>query len=527
MRRKRTLERPDMLKIGATFAQCRDSLFDFGSPGNRKAARWMLPTAIVAIVAATLLRIAFSDYSPNYDELASLHFTGRPIAGLWGPQAIIETNPPLFYTLLAFWKKLGAQSVVELRILPILMGTISLALTGFIANRWLGPRAGVIAVVLMGLSAPHVFYSQQLRGYILSLDGVLLSIVGLLMIVHRRQDRNATVGWGLHVAGSALAIYGHTTMFLWPVVAAAALLGLFGTQLFAERGRLLIGLIVANLAILIVASWWLWITYLQLRDGAQTIAFMKPISMREYVRQIMATSLLTYDAYDRDKLATNWIALLSVLSSIVLWRQRTGRFIVLLAVAAVIVFGIAGAFKPILMPRTIFWMSIFPVLLISGGLGALRSVSIRWTLVAVCAGLLVANFVRQVPRFGGADWREAVATIASDPQAVVLVQGTGMGSNVGQACLLQLRRPCPFPVLVLPFDPSAADRPSWTGQSVQETPLNEVRERIPANSHVYAISNPGAEPLKTLEATSGRPSEPGYSPFLEGPIDPSVVLAGP
>lgn len=515
-----------MEELGALIARWRDALSDFASPRREISGLLVVIASAMMIVVAILLRVAFSDYSPTYDELASLHFANRPVAGLWSPRAVIETNPPLFYTMLSIWKDLGAQSVVQLRALPIAIGAISIMLAGLVAYRWFGPRAGLIAVVLMSVSAPHIFYSQLLRGYILSLDGVLISIAGLLLVINQRSPREIMVGWALHVGGAVLAIYSHTTMFLWPVIAAVGLIGFFRRQLFARRWHLLMSLAVANIAILLLTSWWLWITVLQLSSGAETIAFMKSISAREYVRQIMATSMLAYDEYDRDKLATNVVALLSLASAMLIWKNKSGKLIVLLAVSAICVFGIAGALKPILMPRTIFWMSIFPVLLIAAGLGTLRSKLMGWGLMTICIALLSVNSIRQVPRFGGGGWTAAIARIARDPEAVVLVQGTGMGSNAQQACLLQLRRNCPFPVIVVPFDPDATSRPSWTGDAIKETPLDRIRQQVAPSNRIYAISNPGAEPIKALEAAAGRPIEPGYKPFMEGPLDPALVLSG-
>jgi uncharacterized membrane protein len=516
-----------MLNISTFTRLCRDTLFDFETPDQGIEPRWLRTAVVIlAIALAAILRIELADYSPSYDELASLHFTGIPFAKLWGDQAVIETNPPLFYSLLELWKETGARSIVELRILPIFFGATSLGLVWFIGSRWINRNAGVIAVILFGLSTQHVYYSNMLRAYILAVDGILISIVGLLCVLHQRHKREAAIGWGIHIAGSALAIYSHTTMFLWPIVATVALIAFFGKKIFADRARILLGLVVANIVILAITSWWLWVTYQQLRGGAETVSFMQPISFRDYMRQLMATCMLTYDQYDRDKFATNSFALLMVAASVMLWRDRTGRFIVILAVSAVIIFGVAGAVKPILMARTIFWMSIFPVLIIAGGLGALRSAQLRWALVAGCAALLIANLVTQAPKWRGLGWREAVAIIARDPHALVLVEGTGMGSNARQACLLQFQKPCPFPVVVLQLDPRATSRPSWTGKSVEETPLNEVQRLIPRDSHVYAVSLPGAEPLRTIEAGSGRSTSRGYKPFLEGPIDASAVLAG-
>ena len=518
--------RAGMLKV-ALIETWRDALFEVDLSSRRTSEPGMLYAAAIVVFIAALLRFVLADHPFHYDEWASIYFANLSADQLWGPSAVVETNPPLFYSILALWKSLGVGSVAGLRFVPIIAGVASIVLTAFVANRWLSRKAAVIATLLMCLSAQHIYYSQLLRGYILSLDGVILSIIGLLIIIHQRSRREVNFGWALHVAGSSLAIYSHTTMFLWPVVAAVALTSFLGRRLFEDHARLMVGLVASNLAILAITAWWLWITYLQLRGGAETIAFMQPISPREYLRQLLRTCLMAFDLYDRDKLATNVFLLLTIAASLAVWRDRTGRFLVILGLVSVVTFGIAGAFKPILLPRTIFWMSIFPILLISGGLAMLRSGYLRWPVVTVCASLLIANLVRQAPVLvGGADWQKSVASIARDRQALLLVQGKGMGSNVRQACLMEFHGPCPFPVVILQFDPSALDNPSWPGNSVTETPLRDLRHRIPSDRNVFALSNPGAEPFKALEIASGRQPTPGYKPFFEGPVAARELLAG-
>ncbi len=508
-----------MLSFGGKFQKWRDELFDFDVRDQPNSDRRMRLLIVIIIAATAAFYIAFSDYSPWFDEWASFHFADLPMSELWSDAARLETNPPLFYSLLKLWENIGAKTVVELRMLSIIGGIVALGLAAYIATRWFNPRTGVIIAVLMGLSGQHMYYSQLLRAFIFSVDAILLSVIGLLMIVNQQRQRDEVVGWGLHVAGSSLAIYLHTTMFLWPVVSAAALTGFYGKQLIEGRARLLVRLILANLIILAITSWWLWITYLQLQSGASNIAWIEPISPRKYLRILLRTCTLAFERYDRDKVASTWFAFLTIAAIVPLWRERTVRFLVGLALAAVVVFGVAGAIKPILVPKTVFWMSIFPLFLISAGLGALRSPFARCALVTVSGILLVANLVRWVPNFEREDWQATVRTLAQDRNALLLVQGHGIAKAFEQACQLELRETCPFPVIDVPMRPG----PRAKSTPLKESELQAVRQRITPGRTIYS-STYGVDSLRELGTTPAIRNGNPNLPFLRGPFPASSVL---
>ena len=65
-------------------------------PGSGLESRIGLAALTAAVLVAAMVRLAFSDYSLWFDELASVFFASQPTERLWSAWMLRETNPPLF-----------------------------------------------------------------------------------------------------------------------------------------------------------------------------------------------------------------------------------------------------------------------------------------------------------------------------------------------------------------------------------------------------------------------------------------------
>lgn len=189
-----------------------------------------------------------------FDEIFSVHATRHTWEGLLAFAAEDIVHPPLFYLLLKIWIAIGGESLVWLRLFPVLASVIALA-PFVLLCRSLKLSTPVIntAVWLMAVSAYLIKYAQTLRMY------SLLMLFGLTSLwLFQRQMSAARAShirfdWPLF-AVNLLLIYTH--YYGWMVIAVEVLcLALFARKQRRQR----LAMFALHLAGLIVCfTPWAW-----------------------------------------------------------------------------------------------------------------------------------------------------------------------------------------------------------------------------------------------------------------------------
>src|SRR5687767_1974805 len=90
---------------------------------DRTSALWFL-AIVVLFIAARLWRLTSSCLW--FDEIFSVHAARHSWLDLFHFVAADIIHPPLFYVLLKIWSGLGGESVGWLRILPAVIGIVSI-----------------------------------------------------------------------------------------------------------------------------------------------------------------------------------------------------------------------------------------------------------------------------------------------------------------------------------------------------------------------------------------------------------------
>ncbi len=144
------------------------------------ADRWLPLAATVIVLAALALRLFRADaQSLWYDEGTSVALAARGLAQI-ARDAANDIHPPLYYWLLALWTRLLGDGVVAIRSLSALVGTAVVAMVIVLGRRLLDARAGLAAGALAAVSPYLVWYSQEVRMYVLvALWACLLVYVAL------------------------------------------------------------------------------------------------------------------------------------------------------------------------------------------------------------------------------------------------------------------------------------------------------------------------------------------------------------
>ena len=86
------------------------------------------------MLAGAALRIALMfDRELSFDEAATAFFARLTMADLWGDTGRLETNPPLFYTLVAALDRMGLAAEFN-RLASIAADVASIGLAGLLGH---------------------------------------------------------------------------------------------------------------------------------------------------------------------------------------------------------------------------------------------------------------------------------------------------------------------------------------------------------------------------------------------------------
>jgi mannosyltransferase len=170
----------------------------------------------IAMVAAFFSFLHIGDKSVWFDEAHSIFFAKMPWRDLWTVLVSKEANQGLYYILLKFWLVFG-DSEFAVRALSALFAVASIPFLYALANRLLGVRAGLAAVLLLSVNAYFIEYAQEARGYSLVLFLVILSSY---LFVRMIQDPDEKITYYGYIIVGSLAVYAH--FFAALVVAAQA-----------------------------------------------------------------------------------------------------------------------------------------------------------------------------------------------------------------------------------------------------------------------------------------------------------------
>ncbi|MDE2301003.1 MAG: hypothetical protein KGK11_00405 [Sphingomonadales bacterium] len=429
-----------------------------------------------------------------------------------------ETNPPLFYSALHLWLMLVDPTIVSLRLLPILGGAIELALLAAISRRCFGWTAAIACVSIAGISAQTLYYSEFLRSYIFVTDAVLVSLLGLLIVLGGRKRRLS--GLALYAAGAVAAGYLHTTLLLWPFIATAAAVCACRNALAANGFRLLRDLAAADGAILLCLSWWVVISLRQIGANSENIDWIAPRSLVEF-SMMVAESAFAVSVTSVADFACLAVVLAVFSVSVIKGRHAPAvRLLFAILALGLGTFKLADLVHPITTPATLFWLSVFPLILIPSLLAAGNSGRWRWLAIAAVVVALAANLFHTGNSFEWEKWDKAFDTMVETPGSTLLVEQEAMGVVAGKACRFHFRSlHCPIPVLTLV---STATGNRWAhGLGPIDYVDAAAIGRLPPSTRLFTIRLNSYDPLVTLGKVpaSRRPS--WVVPFFEGPFAPS------
>ncbi|MFH1086178.1 MAG: glycosyltransferase family 39 protein, partial [Chloroflexota bacterium] len=193
----------------------------------------MLVVLLVAL-AARVWRLG--DANLWWDEALAVWAVRKGLVGatLWTAG---DVHPPLYFWCLWVWVRLFGESALAMRMLSAAAGVLTVA----VAQRWGawlgGRRAGLLAALLVALARFHVWWSQEMRMYVLA---GLLSLASLALFWRWLAEREADAPAASHPARRSSLL-----LAAYVLASAGALYTVFlsGVALLAENLVVLIALV--------------------------------------------------------------------------------------------------------------------------------------------------------------------------------------------------------------------------------------------------------------------------------------------
>jgi len=148
------------------------------------------------------------------DEIFTVHWIHKDLRFLWTDGLIIETSPPLYYTLLKFWAWLAGPSDFSMRLFSALASAATIPLVYLLGRAFGPPATGLAAALLFALMPMQLFYAQEVRTYALLPLFFATALLGLLHFTRTATAQDRTGGWQglpLFTISALLLIYSHAT----------------------------------------------------------------------------------------------------------------------------------------------------------------------------------------------------------------------------------------------------------------------------------------------------------------------------
>jgi len=138
------------------------------------------------------------------DEAVTYETSLKSFSEIWTIIATGDFNPPLFYWIEHVILLFGTNEIV-LRIIPVVLGVLTIPLFYLIGKELLDRNVGILAAALLAFSSFHIFYSQEARAYSAMLFFASLSIFFFLKAIQENDIKN----WILFGVFSAVAFWLH------------------------------------------------------------------------------------------------------------------------------------------------------------------------------------------------------------------------------------------------------------------------------------------------------------------------------
>lgn len=159
---------------------------------------WALLTILIVAVILRFYQLDFQ--SPWLDELHTLIETNPELSykEFYDLMLHREQMPHLYYIIVRMVNVIFGETLFGIRAFSALIGTISVYVIFLLGKELYSKKAGYISAIFLSINHTHIFYSQEIRPYILL---CLFTCVSFLLFIKflKRQKLKLAIYYGLSV----------------------------------------------------------------------------------------------------------------------------------------------------------------------------------------------------------------------------------------------------------------------------------------------------------------------------------------
>ena len=391
-------------------------------------------TQAAAVAAICILYFAvrvwgLTDSCLWFDEMFSVHAAEHSWGDMFGFVALDLIHPPLFYALLKIWISSFGESLISLRIFPLLFSTLAL-LPFYLLCRELKLKVStlLIALFLFAVNGALIKYSQEVRMYSVLLFLSLVSTWLFSRFIYRGKNI-----WVLTFVNAALV---YTHYFGWFVVAAEV-----AAILVFQRIKIRHVLVMLAIDIAVFLPWVfaLWKAVDAGSDVGQNISWIgRPGIAAVFTFAFDLIEPFYFQQTSADASSILWITLpiLAVIGAAKVvyfsgWKKRSEKSALLLMAVFTLV--------PMLLAFAASWLSpfsiwgsrhllvVFAPAIVSIAI-LVNDTDIRWlrnlfaaVILLASAAALVMRIASPVPQLAWCKWDEAAVSLAADGEREIYV----------------------------------------------------------------------------------------------------------
>jgi len=148
------------------------------------------------------------------DESFTRYYSESTLSYLWTTGFALETNPPLYYSIMHGWMLLFGPSEFALRSFSALASVLVIPLVYAIGRELQNRTVGIVAAFLLAVEPVNILYGQEARTYAIQEVAVAVTLLGLVRFLFRAGSRSGLKAYGL---GAIVAIYFHDTALIFVV----------------------------------------------------------------------------------------------------------------------------------------------------------------------------------------------------------------------------------------------------------------------------------------------------------------------
>ncbi|MBC7235555.1 MAG: glycosyltransferase family 39 protein [Chloroflexi bacterium] len=269
-----------------------------GSTARKSLGRWALHAILLLALALRLYRLGAANLW--WDEALAVWAVRKGLLGatLWTAG---DVHPPLYFWSLWGWVQCVGESEFAMRALSAFWGVLTVALVyrlgRLIADGLGGELVGGLGALFTALARFHIWWSQEMRMYVLAGLAGTASLYAFLRWLRAEQDAHLSLAarraWiiplGLYIGASIAALY--SVLLMGALLFAqnlVVLISLFGANR-ARRGRLLGHWVVGQLLIAAALAAWMALSWGRMRTWSVSSGQASPC----FLVRLYATLLTT------------------------------------------------------------------------------------------------------------------------------------------------------------------------------------------------------------------------------------------